>query len=830
MATGDITSIVIRPDGFSAEITIEGFTSGADYNFGLDTGNVPTASTPYLTVVRKGFDDDGLDTTLTDTVYLTAIMRVPYATKTQAGGTWSGTFVDGEVITCSVSGATAVVVGNQSSGAVLRYKSLTGTPLTGQTWSGAAAAFVNTSSTVTTLTVPTEDELVTSTGLIARVSLSEYVYVKEKTGAGNSGTAPTITAPAAWVTNTGGASQTSAALTAAAVTNNSTAAYQPVLGNWSYPFHGSLMDATSKLRVVAFDRHARLGRPVRCVKFTVYDGTTTNTEIVVNPTLTTDLGDQVPVIEYVTITDLTSGLTQGANLTLNFQIYPWVGDSDNDLISSDGGFSYPTPLHCTLTAVCDKDGTYGKSFAVVDAATGSDPAVGSDSGKWVGDGTAHGTGAGLTPYLTIGRAVRAVRDRNNATSGRDDVSGSVVYVKAGSYKWLDYTTTFGATPNAFITIKPYTGVARADFIISGRNLTYDISDRVKIENATITSTTDNTFTGCLAMWFDNCDFNMATGTLWASTGQRLWVTHTKVTNFGQGFRCFSTNDTAFSLVRGCDLDGLKTSIIPYTVIGNRKDGDLVPTAQLILGSVSGQNAPDPQSQILAYNRFYGYKSSAGTLLSVGANADLPVRGIAIVQNVFESTGISGAQHSDIGAAEVTTNTPVDNVIIWHNTFMGERQLMAYDSNGSTIKYRRFWSQKNNIFSLYGYKGDDYTPSPDGVRVGNWSICYGVGTSGNVAIDNGSNLFPLFAGLEETHRNISGLASSYWGFVDYQAAFGAVAGAGDGDYRLLSTSPAIKTNLDLVLPYDIEGTTRAATGAAGAYHYGTATTSNFLFFF
>ena len=184
--------------------------TGATYSFGLGANNAAGTNTPYFTVVSLGFDDTGTATTITRKVYMTKIIRFPYSTVSILGTYTAGTFTDGETITEATSGATAVVVGNQGSGTVLVAKSVVGTPGASEVWTGgtSGATFLNgATATPVTYTLITHDEKVpTGPNLVARIALSDYIYQKDATGGGNSGTAPTFTAPSGFIVNTGGAS------------------------------------------------------------------------------------------------------------------------------------------------------------------------------------------------------------------------------------------------------------------------------------------------------------------------------------------------------------------------------------------------------------------------------------------------------------------------------------------------------------------------------------------------------------------------------------------------------------------------------------------------
>ena len=117
MALGDIT-LTVRPDGWTASLSVEGFTLGATYAFGMAANNVPGANTPYLTVVSEGYDSAGVLGTTSRTVYLVprrtdGIVRFPHGTAYITGTYLALGFQDGETVTQAVSGATGVIVGNQ---------------------------------------------------------------------------------------------------------------------------------------------------------------------------------------------------------------------------------------------------------------------------------------------------------------------------------------------------------------------------------------------------------------------------------------------------------------------------------------------------------------------------------------------------------------------------------------------------------------------------------------------------------------------------------------------------------------------------------------------
>lgn len=92
MATGDILSAVVRADGWSMDVTIEGFAVGATYDFG-SLGSVPaTIASPKMSVavVSEGYNAAGVLGTVARTVYGTHVVRKPYPNQASKDETVSG--------------------------------------------------------------------------------------------------------------------------------------------------------------------------------------------------------------------------------------------------------------------------------------------------------------------------------------------------------------------------------------------------------------------------------------------------------------------------------------------------------------------------------------------------------------------------------------------------------------------------------------------------------------------------------------------------------------------------------------------------------------------
>lgn len=88
MATGDITSITVRADGWSADVVVSGFTTGATYDFG--TPGSTSTSKLYLTITSEGYDATGTLGTMSRTVYATKVVRKAYPNNASLDETGGG--------------------------------------------------------------------------------------------------------------------------------------------------------------------------------------------------------------------------------------------------------------------------------------------------------------------------------------------------------------------------------------------------------------------------------------------------------------------------------------------------------------------------------------------------------------------------------------------------------------------------------------------------------------------------------------------------------------------------------------------------------------------
>lgn len=826
---GDILAVEIGAEGWNPDVTIEGLSTGGSYDLGW---------TSYI-----------------------------------IGSNSSGSFVAGETITQSGTGATAKVMSSGSitkvfplgTGLRVLQASITGTPNNSDNWTGETSGAVWAPSpsvlspyspyivedsdpkiafTVTSLGFDDDGEATTIQRMVyathavrkpypdeatnqetaaggnvtVRVSLSDYIFAKDKAGVGNSGTDVSVTILSGFYTQAG----TSNNGFSGTATNNSTAAYPKVVGNWTWPGY-ERVTSTVRARCVAFHRSGRLGRPVRCVKFSLTDGTATVTSTVTSMQIGSGMSaDQVPVAEYysdlsvATMADKTAG-------TLNFIAYPWVGDSDSVLDTSTGT-AQPTPLVGPIKILCDKSDNYGGTDVVVDASAADDL-----SGGTAAAGSVSG-GSDPSSWKTIGKAIAQAVARNNSVNGHNDMGYVAVYLKAGTYSLMGSSNSYGTTPLTYCEIKPYPGVSASSIKINSQSGNFiPAAARIKfsggIQLGDGTTTGANVIGGGATVWIHQCTVNYTANSWFTGTNTILHLTQSTGTGVMK-LAEFGTAGNAPGVVRGNLFNGTGTlTIIPYCFVGNKKTAASTNGNGPILTSSGLTNAPIPVNWVVYNNVILNYSATSGTLLSVNNGAtDVNSHGGALIQNVLECTNSSSTTGAIGIASDGTTGTPINNILVWHLTVVGKKMNGPYNSKGTAAAYREFWSLKNNIFWDWNQKDDRFTGDggADGARIGNWAVGnYHVGCSGNINGDQGNGFQAEFPGLNSVDVNWNSggaLANTYFKFTDYKAFDGTSSGTGGGTYTLESDSPAKGIVRDYLLPSDLAGNTRTATLAedAGAY--------------
>lgn len=865
MAAGDIASVTIRADGCTADVAIAGLATGGTYDWGTFDDTPPTSGTPKVTftVVSEGYTSAGVLSTVTRTVYGTKVVEWAPTTYRIAGSFTAGTFADGEIVTQATTSAKAYVVNAQSAGAYLYVSTATTTPAANTTdvWTGgtSGATFTPTA-TPSAVTDGTNNEMYNGTNLIVRIALSEYIYADDKNGgAGTSGTNPTVTIAAAWVTSGGTPNNVATALSC---TNSSAETYPLCLGQWDAIAGVRTADRVTGSFDMAFQAYHRLG--VKAVRLTAAGLTSLYTAeaYVTSQTATVRSATGLYSSAYKTTIPI-AGFTSGESIDLRAVVYPVVGDAAAVL---------DTDSYTTDTEECR-----GRNKATIVYNTTQTIRYVSPSGNDANDGL--GTS---TPYLTLGKAIEA--SGGNAT---------LIYLMAGTHLGFGKTITRRTTSEwVVVTPAPGESASTVTFQFAATNKTYRTQRlqflAVTLDAASTSSYPDGEATGANFLRFKNCVFNSTVvGQISPTFSYRSYGTYIEnctgdLSYANWRLAHYSTERNAYQL-DGVVIDegtGAATSCCDgvYRMVAcdvNGRNG--------INEKPSAAASPTQENLVVAFNRFRNFDSTSQKIFVISSVSWQIADGIAIIGNVFEKTAGTSPLMS---IAADSSSLPAKNVIVWHNTLAGERANLAYNEFGGTARLRNQWSVKNNAFrdlnikewsfaqaitsltrvgttatctvtaghglstgdimkmsnvSPSGYNGNyqvtvssstvfTYTMASDPgasgtggscgqhpLRTGNTGPLYGCGYEGNVCE---INLFTArWLGLQSELVGNDGIA-----YTDNASYTGD--GTGAGDYHTAAGSQLDNRISTPVIPYDMEGNTFPVTGFAGAYGE-TAGSSGFI---
>ena len=662
------------------------------------------------------------------------------------------------------------------------------------------------------------DQAMGSGVITNRIALSEYVWQTDSN--------LTVNIAQNWYND---GTVTNSAASNFVVTNNSIANAGHVIANWSWPGFQCVTTTNETLRALAFHSSAQYGNPVAAVKFWVTDNHGHGvTNIVTSMTIDNTIPDANPVPEYIAQMNL-SALTSGDQITNFFTAYPWVGNTNSVTDASDGINAVNTPCYSSRTAFYSTNFTYGLPVAVVDPTNGADA-----SGRVL---TNWSLGGSIGLFSTINGAAAAVAASNNTWYAHNDCVGSTIYLTNGTYAWMGGSISSGTNGFGWAEVAAYPGVRATNVFlstVSGNNI---IGNKTWVHGVTINHSSGNMFQGGGYVWFDQCVINVsAVALIYSDNG--WWVTDCTIPQLPQGLNTYSSQSCPCMLTRGCDLTGNTTGGRVYTVVGNTAKATSANNTASWSGFLTGQITPDPLGLIFAYNTFYRQLSSSEPYLfwDISTNAF----GAAIVQNVLEGCYNSATSPLCGFAGDGSEAPNVNNILEWYNTIVGQRCNQSYVEYGASNVWKLNWSVAQNIFSAYNIKSDTFGGGPpNGVRIGNWSQVYGVGNYNNFQfnLSGQGNQLPEWFGLNSyapwtntatgfpSSEPPSGVTNvySYAGFVTFAAWTGGATGTGGGNYKLLSSSPAILTAQSAnffpqswKLPFDITGAARGMFDPPGSY--------------
>lgn len=682
MATGDLTA-VIRPDGWSADVTIEGraaWLGAAAYDFG--TPGATGTSKFYLAVTSEGYNSSAVLGTIARTVYGTDVVRMPTGTYA-IPGTLSGTFTDGEIVTQATTGATAVVygAGQGTTHAALIVVGLTTVPASNSSdvWTGGTSGQTNTPSGAPASR--TEDERVVGSDLVVRVSLSEQIHDDDKNGgAGTSGTDPTLTAASGWASSGGNNSNAAAAVT---VTNNSTLDYPVAFGQWD--FVGGQMTATRTKTAYRLAAFAWDGFGVACVRFNAVGGTSSvdTEEYVSKQTRVLRSGSSKYGWSYRSSEISLTPYTQGETITGRVRIYPKVGDA-NSVYDTNGNTTAADEIngHNEHKVICDKSNLLDV-IRYVHSSSGND---------------STGDGSSGNPWATIAKAtttagVNVVKLKNAGphnlgTSATRKTSSEWVVVEEdtgiSATVVMTTTTTYRVERLCFrgVTVQP----AGTTSYLSGENLNF--------------------------VWFDSCVFDKNSVGNLSSAGPNY-----------RSLGCYVTNCTGDLAVAAWAMGSASTSRCTWWLDGvamaaRGTANTIIPQCyQAVASNLGGHgfgqkggtvDGPVQSGITIAYNLIADSTSASGNIMLMQA---VSWTGLAIVGNAIEKTAGSG---SCVHLWADGTQSTCTHVIVAHNTGQdtssGARWNLFYNELGGTAYFHKHVFVVGNDIGVGNIKSDTFAPT------------------------------------------------------------------------------------------------------------------------
>lgn len=580
-----------------------------------------------------------------------------------------------------------------------------------------------------------------------------------------------------------------------------------VIGNWTMPGWQVITGNVYRPRAVGFHAVQPIPydaadepplpvpmQPLACVRFIVTDGAgARRTNIVTRMTAPDGIG------EYVGEIDLT-GLSNP--LRTDFEMFPWVGQPlttyDNDHKRS------ALPPKAQTNVWVSAGQAYSPWIAVVSP-------TGNDATGWATNTQPEFV---QTPHYfrTLAAAARALAASNAATLGRNDLGGSVIYVRAGEpdeILWTGGSAPSVNRPYACLTITSYPGEVASIGSASGslalgqafafRNI------RIEGSNALFNATDHIQFWDCVIS-------NRSTLAL-AQHITNAWAIRTVCDAGPSGgtWKQFATQVTGWHL-RAC------TSTVPLTI-----SAPLIVGGRFVASGISlpttGADGPCPAEGSICYGARWLQWTNDSPMASFAMGRTL-TNGMAIIQNIFEFCRQAAAQNAMqvSGGSDGYYNT---NIIIWHSLLTGQRILYRYNDAGSAPLWKYIDGVIGNLWDCeVGLKSDRFPPG-DGGRVGNWPVMYNVGWHGNWFAETdpqgGGGSFPPYALGQRSFYEVLGADAYGLRFALKRSAAVWVSGfsQGFGDYRLLSGSPARRMIVDRwPLPYDIDGRVRGATDPPG----------------
>lgn len=645
------------------------------------------------------------------------------------------------------------------------------------------------------------------TNTVVRFALSRPLASKDKTGGGNSGTAPTVNILGGFYTKSGTPNNASGA--GFAVTNNSTRTYTLPMGQWdgvagvrtAERVSGSSFD-------VAFNMRLAEPEGIAAVVFTASGQTSMHTETVTvtrqTPTRRSATG--LYGCAYKATIPL-AGFTSGESIDLRAQGYPAIGDT---ILDTNSYTTATEEIRGRNKATVVYNSTL--KYAIVDPSLGSNSNTGSTT-----EGTARSA-----PIQHMGKAVQNDCNVIKLVAGTHPAMGTISSTRRATNEWYRIIPDDGLTSND-VTVQIGTAhelrCARVQF--EGVKITLastfswldgdagTVANFVRFKNCVFDGSGVGTPSAppcynAYGGYFDNCtgDLNDVEWKLTTTGGQRI-----------------------AAQFDGCQFGttGSAQNTVWYRVMASNGG------AGAFFGSKATANPAPPHDNLIFENSRLMNQTGSPISISV-ASIESMTLGCSISGNLVERTDEGGPAFWFKGDL---TALSIANASITNNTIQGGRCSWMYADtfNSNAYTCTNYWIS-GNMLSVLGTKHDTSATSLfDGRNTQIWNVLYGESWSGNVSeqlAGNGGagiamNEFiglrsyqPAFNGNQQP-RNGTPNALTFGKYVNRLASTGTGTNTGNSDYRLQSDSPGRRKLLGKpALPYNQNGKPWALNGDNAGY--------------
>lgn len=648
------------------------------------------------------------------------------------------------------------------------------------------------------------------TNTVVRFALSRPLYQKDATGGGNSGTAPVVSILSGFYTKTG--TPNNASGSNFAVTNSSTRALPAPFGQWDGVAGVRAADRVSGDFYVAFN--ARLAAPegIACVKFDIH-GVTSGFDysvIVTEQTAVRRTGTGKYVCCHRALIPI-SGFTSGESITLRARLYPGLGDSILD-----------TDSHTTAT-----EEIRGKNKATIVYNTTVvygyvNQSTGNNTTGTVSSTEATAAGA---PHLNIGECL--------------EDQPTLIKLSAGNHAILGDQSDSQRSTSEWVRVVPADGLTSADVSVTlDSTATSYKMQRLQFENVTVKLTNTNSYLdGDDAgnfLRFKDCPFD--------GSGVGKPTRPLSYRSNGVYFdNCTGDlmNNQEWNLTSaGTDRHAVSFDGCQHGTTGDAAMNSWYRVTACIVGQggfFAGKGASNPAptfDNVLFENNTLMNQSGAGAItLSIASISSISL-GASICGNLIERVDEPTAP--GLWLKGDLTALSVANVLVANNTIEGCRCSIMYSDtlNDKTYTCERIWFT-GNVMGVLGTKHDtSATSNFDSRNTQIWNVLYGTDWSGNISMQltglGGAGIaMHEFIGLRSYQpafnssaqpRNGTANPLTFGKFVDRKASTGSGTAAGNGDYRIYTTSPAYRALYGrAALPYDMNGKPRSRNrDSAGCY--------------